>query len=365
MPRSRVLMLGSVSALLLLIGAALRADDEGVPTESFDNPERQVDGSVVSRSTDGDPEHYLISGSDGTFLIHYPDGHALLQAAEDCPNATFVPRVAKECRGPDQDGDFFLFDVQYLEYACPKDPKNRRLVIAAKETEEPCSEGGYYRERELAKDRFGERWPKPPPKEEKEEPPPEKKPPSYSTGKIHNPLGTKDCLQKRLWELWFKAFAEGKTPKSDVDIPLVPWSKYGYGADGTGTFETPEGTVIEQRPDGSCWEKPKGGVFKQICPPKTATGESGAGSETPKTGGEKPSEGKPADEKPAEQKPAEQKPAGDKSGQVDCPPGLLAKTLNDLLGSELQGICFEPDEMLGNAEGGHEHKDKPGKGGSD
>jgi hypothetical protein len=340
------------AALLALTPAA--AEDEETPVESFENPQTQLDGSTISTSTDGDPDHYLIRTPDGALYLHWPDGRTLVQAPDDCPGTNFLPRQQKECRGPDADGDYWIYEVEYLEYACPKPPPLRRIVISVVDTGKACSEGAYYRERELAKDRFGEKWPRPPEKDDT--PPPkteEKTPPSFGTGKVHNPLATTDCLQKRLWELWFKAFAEGKTPKGDVDIPLVPWSRYSVGADGTGTFESPEGSVLEKRPDGSVWEKKKGGAFKQIC---KSAGPDGAGQ--PKTGEPPKTEpGKPADkpgDKPAGDKPAGDKPADDKTGQgpVQCPPGLLADTLNDLLGSDLQGICYEPDEGRGNAEGG-------------
>lgn len=332
-----------IAAALLALPASIATGDDETPTESFEQPQKQVDGSTLSPSDDGNPEHYLITAPDGTQVIHYPEGKYLVfSTPKDCPDPTFVHREGKECR-PDSGGDLYFHKLEYLEYLCPKPPKKRRVVLAVVPTDEPCTEGGYYRDRALSEDKFGEKWPRLPEKEAEETPPPggtgkppeEKKPPSYSTGKIHNPLATTDCAQKRLWELWFKAFAEGKTPKDAVDIPLVPWSKYTYGKDGTGTFESPEGSIIEQRPDGSVWEKPKGGAFKQICPPPAKSGDAPA---------------KPATEQPKEA-PKTEKPKDDKTGQVPkCEPGALADTLNDLLGTDFEGVC--EDDTLGNAEGG-------------
>jgi hypothetical protein len=338
-----------VAAALLCVPLASHADDEA-PTESFGAGEKQLDGSYLKPAEDGEAEHYLISTPDGTQVIHYPEGkYVVVSVAADCPNPTFLHRETKECR-PDSTGDLVIHKLEYLEYICPKPPKKRRVVIAVVPTDDPCTEGAYYRDRALSEDNFGEKWPRLPEKEVEEKPPeppgnkppPEKKPPSYGTGKIHNPLGTTDCAQKRLWELWFKAFAEGKTPKDAVDIPLVPWSKYTYGKDGTGSFESPEGSTVEVRPDGSVWEKPKGGSFKQICPPKT------------EKIGEPPAKPKETEEQP----PKEEEPKDDNTGQAPkCEPGALAGTLNDLLGTELEGVC--EDDTLGDAEG---HGDGDGEG---
>jgi len=344
----RVLAPWIAVALLALPVADASADDE-TPTESFEQPQKQIDGSTLSPSEDGNAEHYLITAPDGTQVIHYPEGkYIVFSTPENCPNPTFIHREGKECR-PDSVGDLVIHKLEYLEYLCPVAPKKRRVVIAVVPTDDRCTEGGYYRDRALSEDNFGEKWPRLPEKQVEEKPEEktteEKKPPSYGTGKIHNPLGTTDCAQKRLWELWFKAFAEGKTPKDAVDIPLVPWSKYTYGKDGTGTFESPEGSTVEVRPDGSVWEKPKGGSFKQICPPKTGTGEGG---DQPKTG-EPPA--KPKEKETQEETPKEQPPKEEKTGQAPgCEPGALADTLNDLLGTELEGVC--EDDTLGDAEGG-------------
>ena len=76
---------------------------------------------------------------------------------------------------------------------------------------------------------------------------------------------------------------------------------------------------------------------------------------------EEPPPAKPA-EQPKEGKPKEEKPKDDKTGQVPkCEPGALADTLNDLLGTDFEGVC--EDDTLGNAEGHGDSGDGDGHGG--